>query len=704
MPVEWEDDNGAREPDESYNPFAPIDYAARLKPAPRHEGGSASRLPPRPGQLYGTDRWLSPPKPLVPSVESDPWSGRFESNFAPARPASAPPAAPQIPPYLKRTALSHDAPVEPQPTAPQSSAWERKIESPSPETFMPPPMPEAPVWDEPTPPASKEKDPETASAAPAVEKPARRRRRSERFRDAIPSEGAEAPVKERLPDSPGGTEPETTDAFRSEFNPYVEMEQEPPTANSALFPSIGEPGSPYPAFFPTEVKPVETVETPETPTPPFDEIAAFFSSDTEEETDEDAEAAKAFDEAVKEIELPPIPPRPEPVWRDPFEPAAPKEEPYTPPPFSVEPQREPSAQTWTEPAAKTPPKEQKPAEKATEPQQASAQPERPPIRVWRVAALISAAAMLIFCAIVGGRILLKLSSNEREMKAVREEWQSVMGTDPRSDASRVELLPAGQTYEPIASPTPTAVIETPTPTPVIPINEAAIQSLNKRGTGNVQETPEPTPTPVLRTKIVDYPDNPLRNEMESLRELREESSEVVGRLVIEGVLDEVVVQRNNTYYLTHNYRGVSSNAGAVFIDESCSLRNPPENLLLRGQGGVSGKSFEPLWQYKTGGQAFAALHPTLSLTTLYEEADYLLIAVIVADSDPTSSGYFNYASHPTFPTDEEMLSYVESARAHSLYQFNVDVQASDRLLTLATLDTSGSSLVLVLRMTREDGR
>ena len=114
---------------------------------------------------------------------------------------------------------------------------------------------------------------------------------------------------------------------------------------------------------------------------------------------------------------------------------------------------------------------------------------------------------------------------------------------------------------------------------------------------------------------------------------------------------------------------------------------------------MKGKTFAPLWQYATAGGNFAASAATATLTTLYEEAQYTLFAVIVADSDPASGSYFNYASHPTFATDEAMLAYVESARAHSLYQFNVDVQASDRLLTLATIG-GDSCLVLLWRMNR----
>lgn len=358
-------------------------------------------------------------------------------------------------------------------------------------------------------------------------------------------------------------------------------------------------------------------------------------------------------------------------WRDPFTPAAPKED------------------------APAQPLVPKTAKKAAPPPK----PQKPPVRMGRVLALIAAIGMLLFCGIVGGRMVMELSRNEEDIAAARSAYLEQTGVELHNGAVRVELLPAGQTFTPTATPTPTAYAPTPSPTPVIPINEAAVLSLGREAL-DVENPVEVTATPSLRAKLKTYPKNPLRNIQPGLSELIKENSDVVGRLVIEGVLDEVVMQRNNTYYLTHNSLGTSSSAGAVFADESCSFRMPPENLLLRGSCTVPQKTFHALLQFATGGSAFVSTVPTARLTTLYEEESYVLFAVIAAASDPASADYFNYASYPTFATDEVMMTYVNNARAHSLYQFNVDVQPSDRLLTLATMG-GDDTLVLIYRMARE---
>ncbi|MEG0513881.1 MAG: hypothetical protein RR653_14320, partial [Clostridia bacterium] len=244
--------------------------------------------------------------------------------------------------------------------------------------------------------------------------------------------------------------------------------------------------------------------------------------------------------------------------------------------------------------------------KATPSAPAKPKPSHPPIRPWRLISLVLATAMLLFCMIIGGKMVSDLASNERQMLAVRQDYLSRTGVALDSDAMRVELPPPGVTFEPTQAP---VLVETPSPEPVFIINDAAAISLNRRDNSNVSEPAPVTPTPSPRTKQTSYPDNPLLNIMTSIQAAHAENAEVVGHVVIDGLLDEAVVMRNNTYYLNHSAQGSPSESGAVFIDESCALRFPPENLLLRGQSAIAGKVFAPLWRFKEGGSAFVASQP-----------------------------------------------------------------------------------------------
>ena len=336
------------------------------------------------------------------------------------------------------------------------------------------------------------------------------------------------------------------------------------------------------------------------------------------------------------------------------------------------------------PFAQKPAAAEKPKKSSKPPKE---KPPKPPILWGRVAAIAAVAVMLLFCLIAGGKILMSLSANEREMAHVRQAYQEQQGQALEQAGVKVDLLPAGETFTPTSTP---QVFAAP--------KAEAVQS------GNGGETSADTvEEETTRTRLRRYPDNPLCNVLDSMKEISTEYPDVLARLYIPGVLDEYVVQRNNTYYLTHNYRGSLSDGGAVFLDKDCFISTPPENLLLRGEGNVAGVSFAPLWQYESGGIGFAAGACFAQLTTLYEDARYVLFSVIVADSDPAKPGYFDYASHDTFDTDAQMMEYVQSAADRSLYGFSVSVEPSDRLMTLATVSSRGNGkcLVLLFRMVRE---
>lgn len=310
----------------------------------------------------------------------------------------------------------------------------------------------------------------------------------------------------------------------------------------------------------------------------------------------------------------------------------------------------------------------------------------------KVVAVCAITVMLLFCVIEMGKIVLDLLQNEEEMKAVREEYYAKSGTELLMDASRVELLPPGVTFTPTATPPPTDG-----PAQVgDPAEGEVVNAVTQEGSGG------PVAALNQRTKATGYEDNPMGNIREEFASLRANNMDTVGHLVIDGVTDEIVVQRNNTYYLTHNARGSFSASGAVFMDEACSIKSPPENALLRGQSAAQSNPFQSLRGYADGGAEYVRQHAFVRFDTLYEEAQYVVFAVIMASSDPQSPQYFNYAGYPSFLSDGQMESYVNAAKQQSLYEISVEVLPSDRLLTLSTIGdgTTKGSVVIMARKLR----
>ena len=162
------------------------------------------------------------------------------------------------------------------------------------------------------------------------------------------------------------------------------------------------------------------------------------------------------------------------------------------------------------------------------------------------------------------------------------------------------------------------------------------------------------------------------------------------------------MQRNNTYYLNHNAMGAYSGYGAVFADENVDFRMPPENIVLYGRTSNEGKTFAPLKQLRKPGHRVRGPYAFLSFDTLYEEARYVIIAVV--KTDPIRLRPTRFALQALHLCHRRRdAQFARDAMERSLYNFNVGVMPTDRLLTLVTLSdgSDSSGLVILCRMLRD---
>lgn len=319
-------------------------------------------------------------------------------------------------------------------------------------------------------------------------------------------------------------------------------------------------------------------------------------------------------------------------------------------------------------------------------------PPRPKPPLWRAVLLWGCIAAIAVCTVLVGLMVVTLLRNDREVETMLNQYYQQNGESLAMQASRVEVLPAGQTYVPTATPVP---VTTATPTLRIEIHDGALGPLTTPGTAAPPSEGQPyTLAPAQRTQPAAYASLAVR---QSMALLRQQYPELVAWLTVGDLIDAPVAQSTNAYYQTHNAKRQASADGAVYLDEHCSLRTPPENMVVRGSRGL----LSALLGYRDA--AFWAQYGVLRLDTLYEEAQYVVFAAFEASSDPTRNTYFNYAGYVRFGSDSQFTSYVQAARARSLWAVEVDVQPSDRLLTLAVPgDAQGDDLVIMARMLRAD--
>lgn len=185
--------------------------------------------------------------------------------------------------------------------------------------------------------------------------------------------------------------------------------------------------------------------------------------------------------------------------------------------------------------------------------------------------------------------------------------------------------------------------------------------------------------------------------------LYEINSDIVGWVNIgDGLFSTPVVQRDNEYYLTHNFYGEEDSHGQIFMDESNSPDLSDDNTILYGHNITSDKSmFNVLTNFRNS--AFVAEHPIIALNTLHQKYQYAVTAVYIVSTLPEHGAVFDYINYLKFSTKTAKEAYISEIERRSLIDTGVEMTADDKLLTLSTCtyEFSDARLVVVARQLRD---
>jgi sortase B len=160
------------------------------------------------------------------------------------------------------------------------------------------------------------------------------------------------------------------------------------------------------------------------------------------------------------------------------------------------------------------------------------------------------------------------------------------------------------------------------------------------------------------------------------------NADAVGWIGIEGLVDQPIVYRDNTYYLNHDFDGHSNACGAIFLDEGHPLRADAQHLLLYGHNMKDGTMFGKLSKYTEGN--FLRTHYRVTLETRFQTFTYLIFAVCRVSMDPQSARFLYFWGYPSFDDDKVFDAFIDDAYRLSLYTRFLDVKPSDALLTMVT--------------------
>ena len=212
---------------------------------------------------------------------------------------------------------------------------------------------------------------------------------------------------------------------------------------------------------------------------------------------------------------------------------------------------------------------------------------------------------------------------------------------------------------------------------------------------------------VLRKEDLEEPEQPVQAETESVdnevyaaenaepkgpqvlpeyQKLYDANSDFAGWISIPGTeIDYPVMQavsESSDFYLNHNFDGAEDINGSIFLDSRNNLDTPNDNMILYGHNMKSGMMFGGLKEYLD--KSYWLKHKTVTFDTIYEKAQYEIIAVCLSNAAEEKAGEFKYYDFIDAGNKKAFKRFIKNIKSLNIMDAPVKVSYGDKLLTLST--------------------
>ncbi len=170
------------------------------------------------------------------------------------------------------------------------------------------------------------------------------------------------------------------------------------------------------------------------------------------------------------------------------------------------------------------------------------------------------------------------------------------------------------------------------------------------------------------------------------KELYQENQDLIGWIKIDDTPIEYPVMQtkdNPTFYIHKDWEKNESQTGLPLIDGRCTLES--ENIIIYSHNMKNGTMFGSLKRYKE--KSFYDEHQIIKFDTIYEEAEYQIIAVLLAQvfyNEKNNEDEFVYYDYIELDSKEEFQKYINQVKELSLYDTGITAEYGDSLITLCT--------------------
>ena len=167
--------------------------------------------------------------------------------------------------------------------------------------------------------------------------------------------------------------------------------------------------------------------------------------------------------------------------------------------------------------------------------------------------------------------------------------------------------------------------------------------------------------------------------------LYEMNSDFIGWLTIPdtGISYPVMYTPNDEeYYLRRGFDKEYSNAGTLFASKESKIAVPSDNIVIYGHNMQAGTMFHGLLDYQK--EDFYKQHKTIIFNTIYEPAEYEVIAAFRTNIKEVDDEGFKYYQFFNAAEPADFDSYVENCQALTPYDTDSTATYGDKLITLST--------------------
>lgn len=169
-------------------------------------------------------------------------------------------------------------------------------------------------------------------------------------------------------------------------------------------------------------------------------------------------------------------------------------------------------------------------------------------------------------------------------------------------------------------------------------------------------------------------------------QLVEQNPEMVGWISIDDTqINYPVVQKDNTYYLTHDFDQSTNANGSIFMDERCDIVTPTTNTIIYGHNMKSGMMFGGLKNYLQEG--YLESHKYIHFNTIYETRTYEIVAVCLSEVQYQDESSYRYYDFISAKTDQEFQAFIQNVNELAVYGDGNGLTKEDKLLTLSTCNS-----------------